>query len=283
MDAGVSSSRQQRCSPASCTWPGAGASRCAGTRSGSDSRSSHPRRGPWPRRRSSSSSARRLTVRPSLPPVSMHSVSILIPTFNESPDVLRPTVLGALAVRHEPAPEILVLDDGCRPWVSEMCEELGCRYVVRPAPRLHAKAGNLNHVLPLLTTELVFVLDADHVPLPHCARAHAGLLQRPRRRFRTVAPGVLQPRLPAPAPCRQPGQERAEPLLRGHLPGKDRNNSVFWCGSSAVLRRSALASVGGVATETVVEDTHTGMLMHAAGWTSVSTTRCSPSASPPRT
>ena len=56
----------------------------------------------------------RLTVRPSLPPVSMHSVSILIPTYNESPDVLRPTVLGALAVRHEPAPEILVLDDGCR-------------------------------------------------------------------------------------------------------------------------------------------------------------------------
>lgn len=211
----------------------------------------------------------RLTVRPSLPPVSMHSVSILIPTFNESPDVLRPTVLGALAVRHEPAPEILVLDDGCRPWVSEMCEELGCRYVVRPAPRLHAKAGNLNHVLPLLTTELVFVLDADHVPLPHALERTLGYFNDPDVAF-VQSPQVFFNRgFQHPRHADNPVSNEQSLFYEVICRGKDRNNSVFWCGSSAVLRRSALASVGGVATATVVEDTHTGMLMHAAGWTSV--------------
>jgi cellulose synthase (UDP-forming) len=51
--------------------------------------------------------------------------------------------------------------------------------------------------------------------------------------------------------------------------GKDRHNATFWCGSSAVLRRRAIESVGGVATDTVVEDTHTAMKMHQAGWSSV--------------
>ena len=51
--------------------------------------------------------------------------------------------------------------------------------------------------------------------------------------------------------------------------GKDRDNAAFWCGSSAVLRRSALLSVGGVDTHTVVEDTHTAMKLHERGWKSV--------------
>jgi cellulose synthase (UDP-forming) len=50
--------------------------------------------------------------------------------------------------------------------------------------------------------------------------------------------------------------------------GKDRNNATFWCGSSAVLRKEAVEAVGGIATETVVEDAHTGMRLHAAGWNS---------------
>ena len=33
--------------------------------------------------------------------------------------------------------------------------------------------------------------------------------------------------------------------------------------------RSALVSVGGVATDTVVEDTHTAMKLHQASWSSV--------------
>ncbi len=83
----------------------------------------------------------RLTVHvPPAPPLGRR-VAVLIPTYNELPEILRPTVLGALAVRNDPAPEVWVLDDGDRSWVRQMCLELGARYLVRPAPREHAKAG----------------------------------------------------------------------------------------------------------------------------------------------
>ena len=46
------------------------------------------------------------------------SVAVLIPTFNESREVLLPTVAAAVAL--EPAHETWVLDDGDRAWVREM-------------------------------------------------------------------------------------------------------------------------------------------------------------------
>lgn len=195
--------------------------------------------------------------------------AILVPTYNESEDILRPTVLGALAVRGEPKPEVWVLDDGGREWVVDLCQELGARYVSRPAPREHAKAGNLNHALTLVDAELLLVVDADHVPLPHALERTVGYFEDPQVAF------VQSPQVFFNRGFQHP-RSTDDPLLNEQsmfydviCPGKDRNNAVFWCGSSAVIRRSALASVGGVATDTVVEDAHTGMLLHAAGWGSV--------------
>src|SRR5690606_27826922 len=49
-------------------------------------------------------------------------------------------------------------------------------------------------------------------------------------------------------------------------PGNDLWNAVFFCGSCAVLRRTALEEVGGIAVETVTEDAHTALKMHRRGW-----------------
>ena len=51
--------------------------------------------------------------------------------------------------------------------------------------------------------------------------------------------------------------------------GKDRLNSAFFCGSCAVIRRDALADIGGIATGTVTEDIHTSLRLHKHGWRSV--------------
>jgi hypothetical protein len=51
-------------------------------------------------------------------------------------------------------------------------------------------------------------------------------------------------------------------------PGKDRHNAAYWCGSGAVIRRSALLDVGGVAVQTIAEDFHTTIKLHRAGWRS---------------
>jgi cellulose synthase (UDP-forming) len=50
--------------------------------------------------------------------------------------------------------------------------------------------------------------------------------------------------------------------------GNDMWNAAFFCGSCAVLRRSALDDIGGFAVETVTEDAHTALRLHRKGWNS---------------
>ncbi len=120
-----------------------------------------------------------------------------------------------------------------------------------------------------MDAEFLLVVDADHVPLPHALERTIGYFDDPGVAF------VQSPQVFFNRGFQHP-RATGDPLLNEQsmfydivCPGKDRNNAAFWCGSSAILRRSALASIGGVATETVVEDAHTGMLLHARGWRSV--------------
>ena len=43
----------------------------------------------------------------------------------------------------------------------------------------------------------------------------------------------------------------------------------FWCGSTSLLRLSALQEVGGIATETIIEDMHTTLDLIRRGWRTV--------------
>ena len=54
-------------------------------------------------------------------------VVVMIPTYNEPVEVIAPTIAAACAL--EPSHATWVLDDGDRPWVAELCAELGARYV----------------------------------------------------------------------------------------------------------------------------------------------------------
>jgi cellulose synthase/poly-beta-1,6-N-acetylglucosamine synthase-like glycosyltransferase len=210
----------------------------------------------------------RVTVRKAGTPPAGCTAAILVPTFNEPPDVLRATVLGALSVRHDPAPEVWVLDDGDRGWVEAMCRELAVRYVVRPEPRAGAKAGNLNHVLPLVSADFLLVLDADHVPFPQFLERTLGYFADPEVAF-VQSPQAFYNRSFQHRDLDNPVLNEQSLFYDVICRGKDRHNGTFWCGSSAVLRREALVSVGGVATDTVVEDTHTALKLHRAGWKSV--------------
>lgn len=210
-----------------------------------------------------------LADRPRPAPLPGRTVAILIATYNEDEDVLRPTVVGATRVRHAPEPEVWVLDDGDRDWVRRMCAELGVRHLTRPAPRLHAKAGNINNALEHVDAEFVVTLDADHVPRPE-------LLERMLGYFADDAVAVVQ----APQTFYNRGFQHApgesDPLHHDQsvffdavCRGKDRLDAAFWCGCPSVLRRAALMDVGGVATETVVEDFHTTMRMQERRWRTV--------------
>lgn len=45
-------------------------------------------------------------------------------------------------------------------------------------------------------------------------------------------------------------------------------NATFFCGSCAIMRRSALDEINGIAVETVTEDAHTSLRLHRQGYTS---------------
>lgn len=199
-------------------------------------------------------------------------VAVLIPTYNEPVEVIAPTIAAACAL--EPAHETWVLDDGDRPWVAEMCLAWGARYVCRPVHD-HAKAGNMNYTLGLLADEdaagtggadIIAVLDCDHVPLPHFLTATLGwfddpavaLVQGPQAFYNSGA-------------FDDDGISGEQGLFFNVLmPARNHAGAgPFWCGSTSLLRTTAIADVGGVATETITEDMHTTLKLIKRGWRTV--------------
>lgn len=207
-------------------------------------------------------------VRP-VPPEPMEGlrVDIYIPTYNESVSVLRRTALGAKNMRY--SHKTYILDDGNRKEVRAMADELGIGYIARPEHH-HAKAGNINHALRHTDGDFIAIFDADHVPQPNFLERTLGFFRDERMAF------VQTPQFFYNLGC---FESRADENTDGHWeqqsmffhylqPGKQRWNSAFFCGTCAVIRRKALEEVGGIATETITEDIHTSVLMHARGWKS---------------
>jgi cellulose synthase (UDP-forming) len=196
-------------------------------------------------------------------------VAVLIPTYNEPVEVLAPTVAAACAL--EPAHQTWVLDDGDRSWVAEMCEAFGARYVSRPVHQ-HAKAGNLNHALALMAaeeaagaagTELIAVLDCDHVPLRPFLTATLGWFEDEDIALVQGAQAFYN----SGAFDDDPIAGEQGLFFNVLMPARQHAGvGPFWCGSTAVLRVRALREVGGVATETITEDMHTTLKLIRAGW-----------------
>ena len=203
-------------------------------------------------------------------------IAVLIPTYNEGIEVLMPTVAAAIAMRV--SHETWVLDDGDRPAVADLARTLGAHYLARPSHE-HAKAGNVNHALRFVDAQFVAILDADHVASPDFLVHTLGyfddpgiaLVQTPQEfynvdSFEHEAGGV--PRSTGDAGRVDRFHEQAL-FYRVLQPGKNRWGGAFWCGTGAVIRTSALAEVGGVATETITEDIHTTIRLHRRGWRTI--------------
>jgi cellulose synthase (UDP-forming) len=197
-------------------------------------------------------------------------VAVLIPTYNEPAEVLLPTVAAAVAL--EPAHETWVLDDGDRDWVAALARDLGAHYRRRETHG-HAKAGNINAALPELEragVDLIAVLDADHVAsaafltdtIGYFSDPDVALVQTPQDFYNLDSFEHVD--------RHEHGRFGEQDLFyRGLAAGRNAWNAAFWCGTNAVLRLSALLSVGGIATETVTEDIHTTIRLHRHGWRSV--------------
>lgn len=210
--------------------------------------------------------------RPPLPlegdPKEWPTVDVLVPTYNEPLHVVMGTVLAAKEMDY-PADKmrVLLLDDGKRQEFREFAERAGVEYITRDN-NAHAKAGNINHALKLLNGEFVAIFDSDHVPGRSFLQTTLGWFLRDRDLALVQTPHHFY----SPDPFeRNLGQFRKVPN-EGELfhrlvqDGNDLWNASFFCGSCAVLRRTALDEIGGIAVETVTEDAHTALRMQRNGW-----------------
>jgi cellulose synthase (UDP-forming) len=195
-------------------------------------------------------------------------VDVLIPTYNEPLDVVRYTALGALNMDW-PADKlhVYILDDGRRKEFEEFAFEAGIGYRSRP-DNSHAKAGNINTALKTMTSPYVTIFDCDHVPTRSFLQMTVGWMLRDPNLAMLQTPHHFY----SPDPFeRNLGQFRVIPnegeLFYGIVQdGNDFWNATFFCGSCAVLRRTALDEIGGIAVETVTEDAHTSLRMQMNGW-----------------
>ncbi|MDE3104609.1 MAG: UDP-forming cellulose synthase catalytic subunit, partial [Acidobacteriota bacterium] len=196
------------------------------------------------------------------------AVDILIPTYNEPMSVVRYTALAAINIDW-PADKlgVYILDDGKREEFRQFAEEAGLGYMTRD-DNFHAKAGNINRALKRLDAPYVAIFDCDHVPTRSFLQVtigwflrdqNLGMLQTPHHFY---SPDPFERNLEKFRIIPNEGE-----LFYGIVQdGNDFWNATFFCGSCAILRRTAIDEIGGIAVETVTEDAHTALRMQKNGW-----------------
>jgi len=193
------------------------------------------------------------------------SVDVLVPTYNEPDYIVRRTVIGCQAMEYLNK-TIYILDDTRRPHIKALAQELGCEYITRP-DNTHAKAGNLNNALKHIAGELIVPIDADFVPFKNFLTRTVGFFQNPEISLVQTPQYFYNSDYHA----RNLGLENFLPNDLEHFYGllqsnRDVGNSVICCGSSYVVRRSCLDTVGGYYTRCCVEDFQTSLRMLTQGF-----------------
>lgn len=196
------------------------------------------------------------------------TVDVYIPTYNESLDIVRDTVLAAQNLDY-PADKfnVYLLDDGKRAEFGAFAAQAGVGYITR-SDNKHAKAGNLNNALQKTKGDLICIFDCDHITTRVFLQATVGaflvddrlaLIQTPHHFY---SPDPFERNLVSGREVPHEGELFYGPIQKGN----DYWNATFFCGSCAVIRRSALAEIGGFAVETVTEDAHTALKLQRKGW-----------------
>ncbi len=196
------------------------------------------------------------------PPPETLTVDVYVTACHEEVDLVRRALEAALALRG--AHRSWLLDDGRDPRLARLARDLGVGYLTRP-DRKDAKAGNLNAALPRTPGDVIAIFDVDHVPAPE-------YLERTLGHFADPQVGFVQVMLTF-GNAGQSWVARAaiETSLDFHNPtsmGMDGLDTVTMHGSNSVVRRAALASIGGYKPG-LAEDLATSVALHAAGWRSV--------------
>jgi len=207
-----------------------------------------------------------------LPKVSVH-----VPAYNEPPEMMIET-LKALDRLDYPDYEVLVIDNNTKDpalWqpVEAFCKELGPRFRFFHLPKWPGyKAGALNFALKETHPDaaVIATIDSDYVVkpnwlkdlVPHFADPVVALVQAPQD-YHDGNETLFK---------RMCFWEYAGFFYLG-MKTRDEKNAIIQHGTMALIRKSALAEVGGWAEWCITEDAELGLRLFEAGHRAVYTER----------
>ena len=214
---------------------------------------------------------RRLIAAPPLVPEAFApKVSIHIPAYREPPEMLAATLDAVSRLEYPNFECVLVINNTPDPemWrpVEDHCRALGDRLkFVRVEGLTGFKAGALRLALSHTAkdAEIIAVIDADYAVepnwlkdlVPQFADPQVGLVQAPQD-HRDGARSVMHHVMNA---------EYAGFFDIGMIQ-RNEVNAIIVHGTMCLIRRSALDSVGGWSSDTIVEDSDLGIAILARGW-----------------
>ncbi len=196
-------------------------------------------------------------------------ISIHIPAYREPPEMLIETLNSIAALEYPNFEAIVIVNNTPEPEysapVAAHCRWLGARFKFLDIVVKGFKAGALNAALERTAddAEIIAVIDADYVVSPNWLSDLAALFEDPR-----VA--LVQ----APQDHRDGPESLFKTVMNSEYAGffdvgmvqRNEDNAIIQHGTMCMVRRSALAEVGGWGTETIVEDTELGLRLLEAGY-----------------
>ncbi|OGO35106.1 MAG: hypothetical protein A2W35_11495 [Chloroflexi bacterium RBG_16_57_11] len=189
------------------------------------------------------------------------SIDVLVTAYNEPYSMIEKTLKAACAMNREHT--TWLLDDYQDPKLAKLAETIGAGYLTRP-DRTNAKAGNLNAALRRTTGDIVVIFDVDHVPAVDFLECSLGYFNDPKIGFVQVMLTFANIKESWVADA------AIETSLEFYNPtslGAYSIGGATLMGSNALIRRSALDSIGGYQPG-LAEDLATSINLHAAGWKS---------------
>jgi len=108
------------------------------------------------------------------------SVDVFFPTFDEDIDLVRLSLADAQKIRypHDINIKIHVLDDGNRPSMKALAEEMHCNYITRDN-NIGFKAGNMRNAMEQTSGDFILICDADTRPFPSILENTLGYFRDP--------------------------------------------------------------------------------------------------------
>jgi cellulose synthase/poly-beta-1,6-N-acetylglucosamine synthase-like glycosyltransferase len=207
---------------------------------------------------------------PLFDPAYRPKVSLHVPAYNEPPDMLIETIRSLDRLDY-PNYEIVVVDNNTRDpavWqpVARWCEPRRRVRFVHVDHLPGYKSGALNLALRRYTdpaAELVGVVDADYLVDPAYLRRVVGYFADPDIAFVQTPQDYREYQGDAYlTAC----YDAYKYFFVTSMPARNERNSIIFAGTMGLLRRSALARLGGWDEWTITEDAETSLRLLRAGW-----------------